>query len=321
MTLMLREADVRQLLTMPDAIDALDAAFRDLGAGAAQNVSRQRIVLPQHQGVLHMLAAAVPALDALGFKAYTASANGVRFVVNLYRASTGELLAMIEADWLGRMRTGAASGLATRLLARAEAKVVGLIGTGGQAETQVLAMAAARPLECVRVWGRDRVRLGAFCALMAQQTGVLVEPAASAEAAISEADIVVTATTAREPMVRGDWLAPGTHINAMGSNWADRREIDTAAVQRADLIVADSVAQAQIEAGDLIIPANEGKLDWQRVHELAAIVAGTTPGRENATQITLFNSLGVGLEDVAVAARIYALARERGIGEELAFLS
>ena len=320
MALILREADVRQLLTMPDAIDALDVAFRDWGVGAAQNVSRQRIVLPQQQGVLHMLAAAVPALDMLGFKAYTASPHGVRFVVNLYRASTGELLAMIEADWLGRMRTGAASGLATRVLARADAQTVGMIGTGGQAETQLRAMSAARSLTSARVWGRDRARLEAFCAQMTQQLHLSVTPAATAAAAIHEAAIVVTATTSHDPVLEGAWVAAGAHVNAMGSNWANRREIDDATVQRADLIVADSVAQAQIEAGDLIIPATAGKLDWGRVQELHAVIAGNTPGRTNDQQITLFKSLGIGLEDIAVAARIYTLARERGVGEELAFL-
>jgi len=318
--LILREDDVRQVLTMPEAIDALAVAFRDWAEGHSQNIPRQRIVMREAGGVLHVLPAVVPELDALGFKAYTAFAGGVRFAVHLYRASTGELLALIEADWLGRMRTAAASGLATKLLARQDAHVLGMIGAGGQAKTQIQAIAAVRSLDRALVWSRDRAKLEDFCARMAQQTGVRVEPTATAEGAIRPADVVVTATTARDPVMQGDWLAAGTHVNAMGSNWANRREIDDSCVLRADLIVADSVAQAKIEAGDLIIPIDEGKLGWDRVHELRDVVAGALPGRQNAPQITLFKSLGIGLEDVAVAARIYALARERGLGQEVAFL-
>lgn len=315
MTLLLREADVRQVLTMPDAIDALEIAFREWGNGTAQNTPRQRITL--NKGVLHLLAGAIPALDAIGFKAYTAAPGGVRFSVNLYSATTGELLAIMEADWLGRMRTGAASGLATKYLARDGATTMGMIGAGGQAETQVLAMAAVRQLEHVRVFGRNRQRLEAFCERLAAQTGLTIEPAASPEEAIRGVDIAVTATNAQHPVLEGDWLKPGAHLNAMGSNWHNRREIDDTAVTDADLIVADSVQQAHIEAGDLIIPASTGKLNWQRVQELHAIVAGKAPGRERPDAITLFESLGVGLEDVAVGARVYQLAREQGLGVEV----
>lgn len=315
MTLLLREADVRQLLTMPDAIDALEVAFRDWGNGAAQNTPRQRIV--QNKGVLHLLAGGVPALDAIGFKAYTAGPGGVRFSVNLYSATTGALLAIIEADWLGRMRTGAASGLATKYLARDGASTVGMIGTGGQAETQLLAMAAVRELEQVRVFGRNRQRLEAFCERVSAQIGVAITPAATAEEAIRGVDIAVTATTAQHPVLEGDWLKAGAHLNAMGSNWHNRREIDDTTVTDADLIVVDSLPQAHTEAGDLIIPASTGKLNWQRVQELHTIVAGKAPGRERPDAITLFESLGIGLEDVAVGARVYRLAREQGLGEEV----
>ncbi len=321
MARLLREDDVRRLLTMPDAITALEVAFRDWGTGAAQNVPRQRITQTQPQpGVLHFLAASVPALDAIGFKAYTATAHGVRFVVNLYRASTGELLAMIEADWLGRMRTGAASGLATHYMAQPAAQTLALLGTGGQAETQLLAITAVRPLSMVRVWGRDRDRLQAFCDRMSTQTDLALTPSATAEEAVRGADIVATATTAREPILEGAWLAENVHVNAMGANWADRRETDTATVERATIIAADSVAQARTEAGDLVIPADAGQLDWARVVELRDIVAGKAPGRTADSQITLFKSIGVGLEDVAVAARIYELATQAGVGETITFL-
>ncbi len=315
MTLLLREGDVKQLLTMADAIDTLETAFGDAGAGVAQNLTRQRIV--QRPGVMHLLGGAVPSLDALGFKAYTAFPGGVRFSVNLYSAATGELQAVIEADWLGRMRTGAASGLATRYLARPDAATLGMIGAGGQAETQLLAMAAVRSLERARVFTRDHGRLVAFCARLSEQIGLPVEPAASAAEAVRGADIVVTATTSRHPVLEGEWLKPGAHLNVMGSNWDNRREIDDATIAAADLIVVDSLPQAKIEAGDLIIPASQGKLLWQHVQELGAVIAGKIPGRQGPDQITFFKSLGIGLEDVAVAALVYRLAREHGAGEEV----
>jgi alanine dehydrogenase len=320
MTLILREADVRQLLTMPDAIRALETAFGQLAAGTATNTPRSRIVLPQNKGVLHVLAAAAPEQGYLGYKAYTAFRSGVRFVVMLYSSDDGRLLAQIEADWLGQMRTGAASGVATARMARAEAQLVGLVGTGGQARTQLMAACAVRPITAALVYGRDPVRREAFCAEMGALLGIDARPVESAEAAVREADVVITATTAREPVVHGAWLPAGAHLNAMGSNWGDRRELDGAAVRRASLVVADDVAQARIEAGDLLLAAAEGHFDLARVVSLADIVAGNHPGRERSDEVTLFKSLGIGLEDVAVAGHVYELARAQGIGEELAFL-
>ena len=320
MTLVLREEDVRRVLTMPDAVRVLDLSFRQLAAGDAQNTPRTRIVLPGGRGVMHVLSAAAPRQGALGYKAYTAFRAGVRFVVMLYSSEDGRLLAQVEADWLGQMRTGAASGVATARLARAEAQRVGLIGTGGQARTQLMAACAVRPITAALVYGRDPARRGAFCDEMRALLGIDVRPVASAEAAVREADILITATTAREPVVRGEWLPAGVHVNAMGSNWADRRELDGAAVGRASLVVADDVAQARIEAGDLLLAAAEGQFDLARVAPLADVVAGTRQGRKRPDEVTLFKSLGIGLEDVAVAGHVYELARAQGFGEELAFL-
>ena len=315
MTLLIREADVRRILTMPDAITALETAFREWGNGVAQNAPRQRIVQPR--GVLHMLSGSLPLEDALGFKAYTAFPEGVRFVVNLYSASTGELRAIIEADWMGRVRTGAASGLATQYLARQDASVLAIIGAGSQGETQALAVAAVRPLTEIRAFRRDRQQLDAFCTRFAESTGIKVIAAESAEQATRGADIICTMTTARHAVLEGGWLKAGVHINAAGSNWNNRREVDDAVITGAHIIVADSVEQAQLEAGDLIIPASTGKLEWQRVQELSALVAEKIPGRQHPEQITFFKLLGLGLEDVAVAALVYRLAKEQGVGEEI----
>jgi ornithine cyclodeaminase/alanine dehydrogenase-like protein (mu-crystallin family) len=320
MTLILREADVRRLLTMPAAVQAVERAFAQLAAGTATNMPRSRVVLPQARGVLHVLTAAAPEQGYLGYKAYTAFRTGVRFVVMLYSSEDGRLLAQIEADWLGQMRTGAASGVATARMARAEANLVGLIGTGDQARTQLMAMCAVRKVKVARVYGRDAARRAAFCREMQALLGIDVRPVESAEAAVREAEILATATTAREPVVRGEWLPAGTHVNAMGSNWSDRRELDGAAVARAALVAVDDTAQARVEAGDLLLAAAEGRFDLARMVPLADVVSGRRPGRERPDAVTLFKSLGIGLEDVAVAGQVYQLAREQGIGEELDFL-
>jgi ornithine cyclodeaminase/alanine dehydrogenase-like protein (mu-crystallin family) len=327
--LVLREDDVRALLTMPDTVNVLDAAFRRQAAHETRNQPRSRIVLPEARGVLHVLSAFVPGqpghpeqagTGVLGLKAYTALAGGVRFVVLLYSGEDGRLLALIEADWLGQMRTGAASGVATRYMARQDARVVGLIGTGSQARTQLLAMCAVRRVETILVYGRDAARRQAFAAEVASVAGVTVQPVASAEEAVAPADIVVTATTAREPVMQGTWLRPGSHVNAMGSNWANRREVDAETVERSAVVAVDALDQARIEAGDLVLAAAEGRFDFARAVELGAIVAGTADARPSDTAITLFKSLGIALEDVAVAGHLYALARARGLGQELDIL-
>jgi alanine dehydrogenase len=320
MTLILREADVRRVLTMADTIGVLESAFGQLATGAATNRPRLRIVLPEGKGVLHLLAAAAPMQGAVGYKAYTAFRSGVRFVVMLYSSEDGRLLAQIEADWLGQMRTGAASGVATAHLARAEANLVGLIGTGGQARTQLMAACAVRSVKAARVYGRDTARREEFCREMRTLLGIEARPVETAEAAVRDAEILITSTTAREPVVRGEWLPMGTHVNAMGSNWADRRELDGTAVRRASVVATDDVAQARIEAGDLLLAAAEGSFDLARVVPLAEIVAGRHPGRKQPDEITLFKSLGIGLEDITVAAHVYRLAREQGVGEEIDFL-
>src|SRR5260370_4102927 len=259
--LVLREDDVRAVLTVPDAIDVLEAAFRHQGTGDARHIPRSRVVLPAARGTLHVLSAFVagqrgpPEAEGpgrVGLKAYAGFKGGVRFAVLLYSGADGRLLALIEADWLGQVRTGAASGLATRYMARSDARVAALIGTGGQARTQALALAAARPLERMLVYGRDAARREAFSAELAEATGVPMQPTDSAEAAVRAADVVATATTAREPVLNGAWLRAGTHVNALGSNWHNRRELDDVAVERSAVVAVDALDQADIHAGALL---------------------------------------------------------------------
>ncbi|HEU0026436.1 MAG TPA: ornithine cyclodeaminase family protein [Ktedonobacterales bacterium] len=332
MTLILREDDVRSVLTVFDTMRVVGGMFRRQGASEVINQPRVRVVLPEGRGVTHTLPAWVPGQPGdpeaagqgfVGLKTYTAVGGVVRFVVLLSSAEDGRLLAIIEADLLGQMRTGAASGVATQYMAREDARVVAMLGAGGQARTQALAMAAARPISRFQVYSRDAARREAFCAEIASPTGAEAVPVASAEEAVRSADIVVTATTAKDPIMRGEWLRPGTHVNAMGSNWGHRREVDTATITRSALIAVDDLAQARIEAGDLLIPEREGQFNLDearasgRLVELGAIVAGKTPGRPSADAITLFKSLGIGAEDIATAAYVYKLAMEQGLGQEI----
>lgn len=329
MTLILREADVRAVLTMSDTMRVLDAAFRRQAAGEARNQPRRRVVLPEGRGVLHVLSAYVPGMPGhpeadgpglVGLKDYSAIAGRVRFLVQLFAAEDGRLLALMEADLLGQMRTGAASGVATRYMARPDARVVGLIGAGGQAYTQALAMCEARPVEKFLVYARSIERTRTFCDALAAKTGVTCSPVEAAEQAVREADVVVTATTAHDPVILGAWLQPGQHLNVMGSNWGHRREVDGEAVRRSDVVAVDARDQAEIEAGDLLLAAQSGDFAMGRAVELSEIVAGNVAGRPHAGAITLFKSLGIGLEDVAVAGLVYALARERGLGQEIELL-
>jgi len=313
--LLLREADVAALVTIDEVIDIVESGFHEYAAGRAVNRPRQRV---QVEGAtLHVMAAGIPGWGVLGLKSYAVTRQGRRFFALLYSAETGDLLAMMEADTLGRLRTGAASAVATRYLARAEAGTVGIIGTGWQARTQLEAIARVRPVALVQAYSRTPQRREAFAAEMVQVLGAEVVAVDSAEEAVAGADIVVTMTTAREPVLLGRWLRPGIHVNAAGANAADRRELDAEAVVRADRIVVDSREQAMVESGDLQVPVREGRLSWERVAELGAVVAGDAPGRQGDQEVTLFKSLGIALEDVALMHLVYKRAKEAGRGEEI----
>ena len=316
MALLLKESDVRQLLTMDMAIGAVEESFQRLADGSAILHSRQRLFVPGGS-YLHYIAAADTRRGYMGLKIYTSSREGLRFIVPLFNAVSGELLALIEADYLGQMRTGAASGIATRLMAREDATKVGLIGTGLQARTQLLAIAQVRNIERVRVFGRDPARRANFSAGMAEQLKIPVDSVETAEAAVRETDIIVTSTTASQPVLRGQWLRPGVHINAIGANFPQKRELDGSAVFRADIIAVDSREQAKIEAGDLIQAFESDPSRWDSVRELAEIAAGRTPGRAHPNDITLFKSNGIAIEDVVTASRVYEKAIEMKIGQQV----
>jgi alanine dehydrogenase len=316
MTLHINEAEVRQLLTMPMAIAAVEEVSRKQAEGNVVIHARRRFELPDH-GYFHYMAALDTAAGYVGMKQYTYVKGKLRFLVPLYSISTGELLALIEADTMGQLRTGAASAVATKYLARKAAKVAAILGTGGQARTQLEAIHNVRILDAVFVYGRDAERRKRFCEEMSERLSINLYPAGSAADAVRNAEIICTATTSSHPVLHGEDLIPGVHINAIGANHAHKQELDEAAVAKADLIFVDSMAQSQQEAGDLIIPFSKQPERWAEVHELADLVAGKVAGRANDSQITLFKSNGIAAWDLAIAEKVYTLAKEKGLGRDL----
>ncbi|HYA62140.1 MAG TPA: ornithine cyclodeaminase family protein [Candidatus Sulfotelmatobacter sp.] len=316
MTLHINESEVRELLTMPAAISAVEEVSRKQAEATVIVHPRRRFELP-NRGYFHYMAALDTADGYVGMKQYTYVKGKLCFLVPLYSVASGELLALIEADYMGQLRTGAASGVATKYLARKHAKVAAIIGTGGQARTQLEAIHNVRMLDAVYVFGRDEQRRKKFCDEMTEQLEVTCYPMQSAADAVRNAEIICTATTSSQPVLNGLDLAPGVHINAIGANHAHKQELDEAAVARANLIYVDSLAQSKQEAGDLIIPFAKQPERWAEVHELADLIAGKVPGRANDSQITLFKSNGIASWDLAVAGKVYSLAKEKGLGRQL----
>ncbi len=299
--LYLTEAEVRSLLPMREAIERVREGFEELAAGRAQNQPRRRLILPEGSA-LHSMAGSCGAY--FGTKIYsTHRRHGAHFFFLLFDAPTAAPLAMMEANYLGQIRTGAASGYATDLLARPDASVLGVIGAGFQAESQIDAVRVVRPIREVRVWSRDVARRERF----AEKVDAIA--ATTAEEAVRGAGVVITATNARDPVLESEWIAPGVHINAVGSNVASRRELPADLIARAGLIAADSIEQARIEAGDLVLAG-----DWSGVVELRDVSRGHDPNR-----VTIFKSVGLGLEDVVCGGWVYEKAVQQGVGRELAY--
>ena len=313
MSLLLTEEDVRALLPMKLALESVEESLLRQGKGEIAVEPRRRVEFGE-RAFLHSMSAADTKGGYFGAKVYTTGRGKPRFLVLLYSAETSQLLALIEADALGQMRTGAASGIAAKYLARPDARTLGIIGTGYQACTQLEAVAAVRKLDRVRAYGRDPERRATFAREMGEKLGLAVEAADSAEQVVRDADIVVTATNASRPVLRGKWISDGAHLNVMGSNYANRREIDDDAVSRAALIAVDYIPQSKMEAGDLIMAFAGDESRWSRVRELGGIVAGHNPVRNSDKEITLFKSVGIAAWDVAAAGRVYegAVTAKRG---------
>jgi ornithine cyclodeaminase/alanine dehydrogenase-like protein (mu-crystallin family) len=303
--LYLTEADVTALLTPADAVEAVEASFRRLAEGAVDNRSRER--LPIDEGQFAVMACVDRGLGYAGAKTYGWTPAATSFVVVLFSLD-GKLQAVIEADRLGQLRTGAASAVAARLLAKKGAASLGVIGCGWQAASQIACIRASVPsIERVVVYCRDERRRARFC------REHRCDPAESNHEA-AEQDVVVTVTTSKDPVLRGEWLNDGVLVCAVGANDPARRELDNVVLERATFVCCDSREQSKLESGDLIEPVDRGVLDWLEVHELQEVVAGEVQGRASAEDIVLFKSNGIAAWDLAVGARAVELARDRGVG-------
>jgi alanine dehydrogenase len=310
MALLLREDEVQSLLDMEAVMQALEAAMRELGDGKAQNQPRRRVYPPG--GILNVMFASVPSAGYSGLKAYSVGGGKVRFLVVLFDLE-GELQALIEADWMGAYRTGAATGVAVKTLAPQGARTVAIIGTGHQARTQAIAVARAIQIEELRVFGRDAERRQRFAEAVADDWGRRPVVAASAEEAVRGADVIITITTSAEPVFEAAWVRKGALVCGCGSNIPNRSEVPPELVASADVIVTDQVEAAKLESGDLI----KAGVDWSRVVGLGEVLAGKAAGRESNDQTVLFESHGLALWDVAAGAKVLAAARERGMGTEV----
>jgi len=311
--LFISEEEVGALAPMPDVIECLDRVFKQQAAGEAFTNLRNRLRMPG--ATLHIMSAATPGY--FGYKAYTSAAGGARFLFFLFQTATTELLAVIEADALGQIRTGAATGLATRLMCNAGVRTAALFGAGWQAQTQLLAMDVVCNLERVYIVNRKADRREEFIRTMQPRVRAQLTGAESDEAAVRESRLVTTMTSSREPVFKGDWLESGTHVNAAGGNMLLRREIDETAVLRASQVVVDSIEQAKIEAGEFVSAIETGRRHWEEFRELRDVVAGSNPGRTSKDEITLFKSVGLALEDVAIGGLVYERATAKNVGRRL----
>jgi ornithine cyclodeaminase/alanine dehydrogenase-like protein (mu-crystallin family) len=307
--LYLTESDVAELLTPADAVEAVEACFRRMASGSVENRPRYRLGLDE--GAFAVMAAADLELGYAGAKVYAAFRDGARFAVLLFRVDSPELVAVLDADKLGQLRTGAASGVAAKHLAASGASTLGVIGCGWQAESQVACIRAALPgVERVVAYCRSEERLRAFCAEQGAERGESHQDPAGC-------DVVVTATTSPDPVLRGEWLSPGALVCAIGANDGRRRELDNVVLERAAFVCCDSRDDARLESADLIEPVESGVLDWLEVHELQEVVAEELAGRQSDGDIVVFKSNGLAAWDVAVAAAVVERARAAGAGREV----
>ncbi|CAA9456812.1 MAG: Ornithine cyclodeaminase [uncultured Rubrobacteraceae bacterium] len=316
MTLLLTENEVENLLDMASTLDAVEEILRQHAEGRATNRARRRVGLSGSG--LNVMFAGAPDIGALGLKAYTVASTGARFYTMLFDPVSGELLSIMQSDKLGQLRTGAASGVATKYLAREDANTLGIYGAGWQAESQLEAIAAVRKLDRVVVHTRTEESRKAFADKMSERLGLEIETTHSPEEPAAQ-DIVVTVTASSQPVLHGEWLRPGTHVNAAGSNFLFKREIDRDVVKRASLVTVDSREELGLEAGNLLMGLETGAVMPEAVRELGQIIAGQVPGRRSAEDITLFASQGLALEDMAAARIVYDRAREQNVGREIDF--
>ncbi len=315
-TLFLTDADVDSLLSVEEAISVVEQVLRQQATGDAANRPRGHDYASPDAYQAWMQAAAY-GLGVCGFKTYTIVGGSGRFFVYVYDVDGGPPLSIMEANRLGQLRTGAASGVAARHMANEDASVIALLGSGLQAASQLEAFCAVRPIELVRVHSPTPRNRAALAERMTAKLGIAVEAVDSPEPAVREADVVATITTSTTPVFRGEWLREGTHVSAAGGAHPYATELDEATIARADAVVVDDPDQARIECGEFMMASASGALLWERVRELCHVVSGRVPGRTSDRDVTLFKSLGMALWDVAAAKAVYDRAIERGVGTRL----
>ena len=309
--LYITESEVEALFTMADAVEVVEQAFIARANGEAHNEPRRR--LPTSSGAYNLMFATWPGHQTAGLKSYAGGRGGINFHVLLYDTAANSLSAVIEANRMGQIRTGAASGVATKYMAREDAETVGIIGSGYQAETQLAAIAHVREVRSAKVYSRSEENRNSYAERMSFALEIDVTPVSSGEEA-ADANVVVTITNSQQPVLLGEWLKPGSHINAAGNNSWLKREIDTRAVTACDIVAVDDVEQAKFECGELMRAAEVGRFSWDLAVPIHDIVGGRISGRDDDEQITLFESQGLALEDIAACERIVELAREQGVG-------
>lgn len=302
---------VRELLPMDECVQAMEDAFRHEGEGLGGSLVRQTLFYPG--GRQRLMLGSSPGFDTYGFKTYGGGVN----LMMVFSTSENRLEAIMESRVLSEIRTGAVAGLATKHMANEDASSIGVIGSGLQALAQVQAICAVRPIATVKVYTRTVENRETFAEQLRSELELDAVAVETAEECIRGLDVVVTATGSREPVLAAEWVSAGAHINAIGATTPGRREIDEATVGRCDVVVVESVAQAKVECGELMLAEDRGTFQWSQAVEMRHLVLGLAGKRPSREAITLFNGLGVAMEDTAAAGVVLRKAKERGIGVEL----
>jgi alanine dehydrogenase len=322
MVVFLSESDVQTAITMSEAVTIVEGAFRDYALGQATLLPRVSQTLPGDAGMFRILAATLPTQKMFGLKTLTGFPgrrleNEVYFAILLFEMGSGALRAVISANYLTGLRTGAASGVAAKYLACEDANSLGVIGAGVQAWFQVEALCAVRSIARVKIFSRQSSKAEAFARRVKEKLGIDAYAVNDAREAVRGSALIVTATTASTPVLKGEWLDEGTHVSGIGANTRAKRELDAACFKRAR-VVADSRAQAIEESGDLRDAIESGEITADHVYaELGEIVAGSKEGRSSSTEVTIFKSVGIALQDIAVAVSLFENAVRLGLGTQL----
>lgn len=312
---------------MDDTIDAVEAAFKEFAVGGVTMPLRSVIREGEYKGQVLFMPAYIKAMGALGTKVVSIySDNPSKYslpttlgVILLNNPHNGEPLAIMDGTFLTAMRTGGVSGVATRYLARKNARTVGIIGTGAQGRTQIMAVSRVRSIEQVKAYDIAPERCKAFCQEVSEKIKVQATCVGRPEDAVKGSDIVITSSSSKVPVLNGEWLDEGTHVNAIGSHTPDSRELDVKAIQRSKLIV-DSREAALKEAGDIMIPISQGIINADHIYaDLGEVVSGKKIGRENDDEITIFKSQGLALQDLSTAIKVYENAKRKGVGRDISF--